>query len=72
MLEVRDGKVLTVDAYLYSESEATESGLGYENNAQIDPDIAVGDKVKITSSGMIIETAPPIISGVTSIVKIAE
>lgn len=72
VLEVKDGKVLTVDAYLYSESEATEAGLEYANNAQIDPDIAVGDKVKITSSGMIIETAPPIISGVTSIVKIAE
>ncbi len=64
--------MLTVDAYLYSENEATEAELEYENNAQLDPDIAVGDKVKITSSGMIIDNIPQIISGVTSIVKIAE
>lgn len=72
VLEVKDGKVLTVSAYVHSSNEAAEAWLEYSDNAQIDPDIAVGDKVKITSSGIIIETAPPIISGVTSIVKIAE
>lgn len=72
VLEVRDGKVWTVDAYLYSSSETTKAWLEYDNNADIDVDIAVGDKVKITSSGIIVDTAPPIISGVTRVVKIAE
>lgn len=72
VLEAKDGKVLTVSAYIFSASEETEVWLEYSDNAQIDADISVGDKVKITSSGIIVDTAPPIISGVTRVVKIAE
>jgi len=71
VLEEKDGKALMVSAYLYSNYEVTEACLKYADNAQIDPNIAVGDKVKITSSGIIIDTAPPIISEVISVVKMA-
>lgn len=70
VLKVEDGKVLTVETYLYSESEATDVNLEYADNAQISSDIAVGDKVVVTSSGFIIETFPPIICDVTSVVKV--
>lgn len=72
VLEVKDGMVLTVSAYLYSNDEATEAWLEYKDNAETDHDIAVGDKVIITSSGIIIDTDPPIIGEVISVVKVAE
>lgn len=70
VLEVKDGKVLSAEVYI-SSNEIYEAWLEYEDNAVIDSDIAVGDKIKIISSGMILETAPPIITDIKNIEKIS-
>ena len=72
VLKVEDGKVLNVEAHLYSESEVIDVELEYTDNAQISSDITVGDKVIIKSIGSIVEVFPPIINGVTSVVKVDE